>query len=112
MATAIELCNEGDVFRNEGKFPEAIEKYEAAVAADPNCVIAFLSLAVVYGKVGEHEKAVKSGEQAIALEPNESFNYTAMSVTYQRAYAGTQNQSYIQLAEDAMAKSHSVQAGG
>lgn len=111
MPTAIELANQGDELRNEGKYAESIEKYEAAIAEDENLVIAWLSLAVVYGKVNEHEKAVAAGEKAIELEPTDAFNYTAMSVTYQRAYAGTGDQSYIQRAEDAMAKSHQVQAG-
>ncbi len=36
------------------------------------------------------------------------FSYTAMSVTYQRAYAGTDDHSYIAKAEDAMEKSRQV----
>ena len=43
------------------------------------------------------------------IEPEDAFNFTAMSVTYQRAWQGTQNNEYIQLAEDAMAQAHNLQ---
>jgi hypothetical protein len=73
--------------------------------------LAHLALAVVYGRIGEHEKAVEHGERACELEPQDPFSYTAMSVTYQRAFAGTQNRQYIQMAENAMARAHALQAG-
>ena len=44
------------------------------------------------------------------LDPSDHFNYTALSVTYQRAYAGTQDMTYVTKAEDAMAKAHEIQA--
>ena len=88
---------------------EARDKLEALLAAEPAFVLGHLALARVYTKLGEHLKAVEHSLKACELEPEESFNYTAMSVTCQKAWAGTQDQKYIQMAEDAMAKAHSLQ---
>jgi hypothetical protein len=62
-------------------------------------------------KLGRHEEAIEHARQVCELEPNDPFSYTALSVTYQRAYAGTGNHAYIQLAEEAMARSHMIQGG-
>ncbi|MEZ6087950.1 MAG: Uma2 family endonuclease [Pirellulaceae bacterium] len=55
-------------------------------------------------RLGEHVKAIEHSDRACQLEPNDPFNFTAKSVTCQRAWAGTQDQKYIQMAEDAMAQ--------
>jgi tetratricopeptide (TPR) repeat protein len=106
MATADELYNAADTLKEAGKYTEAIARLNEGVAQDPQHVLSHLALAVLYGKVNQHDLAVQHGEQAIQLEPNAPFNFTALSVTYQRAYAGTNNQRYIQLAEDAKARAH------
>ena len=69
-------------------------------------------LAVLYGKLDKHEDAIRHAEKACELEPNDAFSFTAMSVTYQRAWQGTQNPQFIQLAETAMARAHALQSGG
>ena len=109
MPTASELYNEGDKLKDAGNLEEAIAKFEAALAEDPGHALSHLALAVVLGRVGRHEEAVEHGQKACEIEPNEAFNFTAMSVTYQRAFAGTQNHHYIQLAEEAMARAHMLQ---
>ena len=109
MATPKELYAEGEKLKDQGQFEAAIEKFEAALAADESYALAHFALAVVYGKVDRHDQAVKHGRRACELEPNDPFSYTALSVTYQRAFAGTQNPQFIQLAEDAMARAHSIE---
>ncbi|MDA8745366.1 tetratricopeptide repeat protein [Rubripirellula amarantea] len=89
---------------DEEKFEDAITGLKQIVEADETFVLAHLALARVYTKTGQHAEAIAHAEKAVELEPEESFNYTALSVTYQRAWAGTQDQQYIQKAEDAMAK--------
>ncbi len=112
MADSVhDLYNEGEKLKDQGKYPEAIEKFEQAVTADETFALAHFALAVAYGKVGEHDKAVVHAERACQLEPGDPFSYTALSVTYQRAFAGTQNPQYIRMAEDAMARAHAMQAG-
>ena len=111
MSDALTIYNEGEKLRDEGKYEEAIAKFKEAIEADEGHVLSHLALAVEYGKVGKHEDAVRHGQRACELESTDAFNFTALSVTFQRAFAGTQNHVYIQMAEDAMAKAHSMQSG-
>lgn len=112
MSSAAEIFNEGEKLKDEGKVEEAIAKFLEALEADDQHVLSHLALAVCYGKVGKHEEAVQHGQKACEIDPNDAFHFTAMSVTYQRAFAGTQNHQFIQLAEDAMAKAHMLQGRG
>lgn len=109
--TAHELYNQAEKLKDAGDYPGAIEKFEQAVGLNESYALAHFALAVSYGKTGEHEKAVQHAERACELDPEDPFSYTALSVTYQRAYAGTGNAEYIQLAENAMARAHAMQAG-
>ena len=109
MSDVNELYKLSEKLKDEGKFDEAIVKLHELLALDEKHTLSHLALAVIYGKIGQHEEAVKHGQRACELEPNEPFNFTAMSVTFQRAWQGTQNQQFIQLAEDAMARAHELQ---
>ena len=109
MPDAIELCNEGERLKDEGKLEEAVKSYEQALTVDERCVLAHLALAVLQGRLKNHEAAVEHAQKACELEPSDPFNYTAMSLTMQRAFAGTGDRKYIQMAEDAMARSHQLQ---
>ena len=104
------LYAEAEKLKDAGNLEEAIGKLQEIIEQDDSFILAHLTLAVLYGRVNKHEEAVRHGEKACELEPDEAFNFTAMSVTYQRAFAGTQNQQYIQMAEDAMARAHMIQA--
>lgn len=90
------------------KFDEALDNLLQITQQDPSFVLAHLALAKVYTKLGQHLKAVEHSQTACDLEPNEPFNFTAMSVTCQRAWAGTQDKQFIQMAEEAMAKAHAL----
>ena len=109
MADLNELYAEADKLKDEGKFEEAAGKLEQILQEDEKHVLAHLALAVVYGKLGRHDQAVQHARRACDLEPEDPFNFTALSVTYQRAFVGTQDPRYIQLAEEAMAKAHMLQ---
>ena len=102
--------NEVEKLIDDEKFDEAITGLNEIVAEDSSFVLGHLALARVYTKTGQHAEAISHGEKACELEPDESFNFTALSVTYQRAWAGTQDQTYIQKAEDAMAKAQMIQS--
>lgn len=101
--------NEAEKFIDAEQNEEALEALLKIVAEDDSFVLGHLALARVYTKLGEHLKAVEHSKRACELEPEESFNYTAMSVTCQKAWAGTQDKMYIQMAEDAMAQAHALQ---
>lgn len=111
MSDVDKLYQEADQLKDEGKLEESIAKLNEALAQDESHVLTHLALAVVLGRVGEHDKAVVHGQRACEIDPNDAFHFTALSVTYQRAWAGTQNQQYIQLAEDAMARSRILEGG-
>lgn len=105
---AAEAYQAGEVLKNEGKHNEAVEKFQAALAADPNYTLAHHALAVCHSHLGQHEEAVRHAEQACQLEPQDPFSFMALSVTYRRAFQGTQEHRYIAMAEDAMARSHAL----
>ncbi len=109
MPTVLELYNEAEKLKDDGKDEEAIAKLGELLKQDESYTLAHLALSVLYGKVGKPEDSVRHGQRACELEPDDPFNFTAMSVTYQRAWAGTQNQEYITKAEDAMARAQMLQ---
>ncbi len=109
MPTATELYDEADQLKEAGKVEEAVAKLEELLAEHADYSLAHSALVVLCGKVGRHEEAVRHAVRVCELEPTDPFSFTAMSVIYQRAYAGTNNPQYIQLAEDAMAKSQMIQ---
>ena len=108
MPTALELYNEAEKLKDDGKDEEAIAKLTELLELDESYTLAHLALAVLYGKVGKPEDAVRHGQRACELEPDDPFNFTAMSVTFQRAFQATQDPKYIHLAEESMAKAHSM----
>lgn len=109
MPTPHELYNEADKLKDQGQPEEAIAKLKEALAQDEKFTLAHLALAVLYHRVKNFDLSIQHGQRACEIDPNDPFNFTAMSVTYQRAFAGTQNRQYIQLAEEAMAKAHMLQ---
>ena len=110
MATVDELYSEAEKLKDAGDYQSAIDKLQELLQQDERYSLAHLALAVIYGKVGDHESAVRHGQRACELEPNDPCSHTAMSVTYQRAFAGTQDRTFIHLAEESMARAHAIQA--
>jgi tetratricopeptide (TPR) repeat protein len=110
MSDPIALYDQADKLKDEGKIEEAAAKLKEALAADPSYALAHSALAVVLQKLGKHDEAIEHARRACELEPNDPFSFTALSVTYQRAFAGTNNQQYIRMAEDAMEQSRMLQS--
>ena len=111
MAAEDDLYAEGERLKDEGQYEKAIAKFNEVLAVNEQHALAHFALAVMYGKVGQHAEAVKHGQRGCELEPDDPFSYTALSVTCQRAFAGTGDQQYLGLAEQAMAEAHARQAG-
>ncbi len=109
MTDLTALYDEADRLKDDGKHEEAVAKLRSILEVDPDHTLAHMALAVLCGRMGQHEEAVEHGRRACELEPQEAFNFTALSVTYQRAFAGTRNQDYIRLAEEAMAQANALQ---
>jgi len=108
MTTISQRLNEAEKLKDQGKLDEATSHLVGILAEDDCHVLSHMMLARIYTQTGRHAEAVQHAEKACELEPKESTNFTVLSVTYQRAWAGTQEQRYIQLAEDAMARSRSI----
>ena len=111
MSDPVALYDQADKLKDEGKIEDSAAKLKEALAADPSYALAHSALAVVLQKLGKHEEAIDHARRACELEPNDPFSFTALSVTYQRAFAGTNNQQYIRMAEDAMEQSRMLQSG-
>jgi tetratricopeptide (TPR) repeat protein len=109
MANLTEMYNEADRLREAGDYEAAAQKLNELLEQDADHVLAHLALAVVLSKLGKYEESAQHGQRACELEPEDPFNFTALSITLQRAYAGTGNQQFVQLAEDAMARSQQLQ---
>ncbi len=112
MPAADELYRQAEQLKDEGKSQEAISLLLELLNEEPHHALSHLALAVLYGKVGDHEKAVHHGRTACEIDPHDAFSFTAMSVTYQRAWQGTQDPKFIQLAEEAMAQAHLLEGHG
>ena len=110
MADAVELYDQADKLKDEGKLDEAVAKFKEALAVDPNYALAHSALAIVEQKLGHHEAAVEHAQKVCELAPDDPFSYTALSVILQRVYAGTGDMQYIRLAEDAMERSRMLQS--
>lgn len=108
MTDFVALYNQAEKLKDSGKSEEAVSILQQILQEKPYHVLSHLTLARIFTQTGKHDAAIEHGLKACELEPNDPFNFTAMSVTYQRAYAGTGERKYIQLAEDAMAKAHSL----
>lgn len=108
MSDSHTAYNNAEKLIDAEKYDEALPALLEIAATDENFVLAHLALAKVYTKLGEHLKAVDHSKKACEIEPNEAFNFTAMSVTCQRAWAGTKEHHFIQMAEDAMAQAHAL----
>ncbi|TWT81860.1 hypothetical protein CA13_33140 [Planctomycetes bacterium CA13] len=102
--------NEVEKLIDAEKFDEAITGLNEIVQEEESYVLGHLALARVYTKTGQHDLAIQHGEKACEIEPDDAFNFTALSVTYQRAWAGTQEQTYIAKAEDAMAHARMLES--
>jgi Flp pilus assembly protein TadD len=111
MSDVVMLYDEASRLKNEGRLEDAATKLKEALAADDTYALAHSALAVVLQRLGQHDEAIAHALRVTELEPKDPFSYTALSVTYQRAFAGTQNNGYIRLAEDAMERSRMLSGG-
>jgi tetratricopeptide (TPR) repeat protein len=109
MADAVELYDQADKLKDEGRLEEAVAKFNEALAVDPNYALVHSALAIVEQKLGHHEAAITHAQKVCELAPDDPFSFTALSVILQRVYAGTGDVQYIRLAEEAMERSRRLQ---
>lgn len=105
MSELTQKYNDAEKLKDEGKYEDAIKLLDEILAEDETHILSHLTLCRIHTLTQNFDKAIAHGQRACELEPSDPFNFTALSVTFQRAWAGTQEQKYIQMAEDAMAES-------
>lgn len=69
VATPEELNRTGMEAYKAGRFPEAIQAYEEALAAKPDYVACWINLAVALTKRERFDDAIRAGQKAVALAP-------------------------------------------
>lgn len=106
MSTSSQRYNAAEKLKDAGDFAQAAEMVEQLLADDPDHVLAHMMLGKIYIDLGKFDEAIQHNQKAVELEPNEPLNHSALSVSYQRAWEGTRDPRYIQMAEDAMARSN------
>ena len=108
MPDAVQLYDEADALKEQGKLEEAIDKLKEALAVDETYTLAHSALGILLQKSGQHDEAIHHVQRVCELEPDDPFSYTSMSVICQRIFASTQDTKYIQLAEEAMERSRQL----
>jgi len=68
--------NRGLALADQGRWAEAVDRYRAALAIDPNLAEAHNGLGLAWLRLGRAEEAVGALRQAVALNPNLPQGYT------------------------------------
>jgi tetratricopeptide (TPR) repeat protein len=99
------LFDEGGKLADVGKDAEAIEKFQQALALDPQQANILGNMAESYRKLGKMDEALDSYKKAIAIAPNEGIFYTNMGVVLEKM--GKKEESL-----EAYKKASSLNTGG
>lgn len=67
---AISYFKSGEVYQNQGKYRQAAEQYQKAVAVDNSYAEAYSNLGFSYRKQGYFDKAITTYKKAIRLQPD------------------------------------------
>ena len=68
----------------EGRLPEAIADYEAAIATDPTFLDAMHGLARAYQDSEQYDQAIAVANRITQLDPDDVLAHTSLSILYQR----------------------------
>ena len=82
MATKEELYDEGLDLAFEEKYREAIEKYEEALALDPDYADAVHAKAMAYGELEDLDRAIEACKRLCELTPDDILAHTSLSTFY------------------------------
>ncbi|MCC6507975.1 MAG: tetratricopeptide repeat protein [Pirellulaceae bacterium] len=111
MPTSSQRYNAAEKLKDAGQLAEAAQMVEELLVDDPTYVLGHMMLGKIYVDLGKYDDAIAHNKRAVELEPNEPLNHSALSVSYQRAWEGTRDPRYIQMAEDSLARSHKLHGG-
>jgi len=86
----------------KGQLPEAVARYQDAIAVDGNLAIAWNGLSMALAKIGDLEAAIEAAEKLVELEPDDPLSHTNLSRILMQ-------KGEIPEAEDARAKAMGLQ---
>jgi len=72
------LVNKGNIFYEQGRYPEAEASYRQAIQVYPQNLKARINLAGVFGITGRHQEAVALYQEVLAIEPSNEFVNTQL----------------------------------
>ncbi|MFN8655408.1 MAG: tetratricopeptide repeat protein [Candidatus Obscuribacterales bacterium] len=75
-----DLCFAGSAYAQAGNYPNAIRKYQQALAADPNNVNTLIGMAEVEKKAGMNKEARAAAAKALPLAQDPALKRRAMNV--------------------------------
>ncbi len=84
MADKEALYDEGLDLAFDGRFDEAIVKYQQALAIDPDYADAVHALAMAFAELEKLDEAIEWANRLCDLTPNDILAHTSLSTFYQR----------------------------
>jgi tetratricopeptide (TPR) repeat protein len=79
---AVALVKEGVALHDQGKYAEAIEKYQAALKLDPNYPTAYHEMSFTLFSTGKGKEAIPYLEKLIKLDPKSGAAYDMLGSIY------------------------------
>jgi len=79
MADARAIYKEGFSHFVKGEVDEAIDRYRAALEAEPELAIAWNGLSMALAKKGDLPAAIEAGRKLVELEPDDPLSHTNLS---------------------------------
>ena len=105
MSNPDQMYDEAIALKDKGNLPGAVEKLFEIEALTPTHSLTQSALAIMLQKLGRFDEAIEHAKKVVDLNPTDSFSQSQLSVIYQRC-------GRIPEAEDALAKSRTISAGG
>ena len=99
------MYDEAIALKDRGNLPGAVEKLLEIESLAPEHSLTHSALAIMLQKLGRFDEAIAHAKKVVELDPNDSFSQSQLSVIYQRC-------GRIPEAEDALARSRTMSAGG
>lgn len=83
MADKEALYDEGTDLAFEGKYAEAIARYEEALRLDPGYADAVHAIMMAYKELEDLDRAIEWGKRLVELIPDDILAHTSLSTVYQ-----------------------------
>jgi tetratricopeptide (TPR) repeat protein len=79
---AVLAYNEGAALANDGKLPEAIAKFEEAVAAKPDLTAGYEALAKLYLRTKDYDKAIDRANKTLEVDIDNQNMFSVLADSY------------------------------